>query len=371
MRRPHCLEVNLAAAIKQVVYTPIMTANRIVKPHEAEKILEKGWADFIGLGRALMADPKWPKKAKEEKDEEIRFCIGCMECLKKVLGENTDMRCAINTAVGQESVCRITPTTEPKVIFVAGGGPAGMEAARVAALRGHKVRLFEKEKLGGQLNLACLPPGKDDMKYFVDFEVKQLNKLGVKVQYDAFTAEMVSQKKPDAVIVATGGQPLMPSIPGINKKQVVTAWQVLKGEVGTGSRIVVLGGGEVGAETAEYLATKGKRVTIVEMLDSIAANIERTTRLLLMFSLNELGVTILTKAIAKEITDQGVIVDHMGKQEIVDADTIVLALGSEPVKKLADQLAESSTEFFVVGDCSEPRMLPDAVKEGFKVGLEL
>jgi len=371
MRLPHGLEVNLAAAVKQVVSIPVMTANRIVTPQEAEDILEQGRADLIGIGRGLIADPEWPRKAKEEQEANINFCIGCMQCIKRVLEDRIDMRCAINPAAGQEAECKITPATKPKVVFIAGGGPAGLEAARVSAIRGHKVHLFEKEKLGGQLNLACIPPGKDDIKLFLDFEKKQLDKLGIKIEYKTLTPEIVLQEKPDAVIVAIGAQPLVPSLTGIEKRNVVTAWQVLKEEVTTGSKVVVLGGGEVGAETAEYLVTKGKQVTIVEMLDSIATDMDRTSRLLLILNLGELGVKMLTKATAKEITDRGVVVDQRNKEEFIEADTVVLALGAQPNRELVEQIKKLDVELYIVGDCAEVRRLPDAVEEGFKAALKL
>jgi 2,4-dienoyl-CoA reductase-like NADH-dependent reductase (Old Yellow Enzyme family)/thioredoxin reductase len=370
-RLPHGLEVNLAAAVKQVVSIPVMTANRIVTPQEAEDILEQGKADLIGIGRGLIADPEWPRKAAEEQEDEIRLCIGCMYCIKRELEEGVDMRCAINTAAGQEAECKITPATRPKVVFIAGGGPAGLEAARVSALRGHKVHLFEREKLGGQLNLACVPPGKNDFRLFLDFEGKQLNKLGVKVEYKALTPEIVSQEKPDAIIVASGAQPFLPPLPGIENKNVVTAWQVLKKEVSTGGKVVVLGGGEVGAETAEYLAEEGKQVTIIEMLDNIATDIDRTTRLLLLFSLDELGVRMLTKATAKEITNRGVMVDHRGREKFIEGDTIVLALGAQPNQELADQLLKLGIELYTVGDCADVRRLPEAVEEGYKAALKV
>lgn len=371
MRLPHGLEVNLAAAVKQVVSIPVMTANRIVTPQEAEDILEQGRADLIGIGRGLIADPEWPRKAEEEQEDEIRLCIGCMYCIKRVLEDRVDMRCAINTAAGQEAECKITPAARPKVVFIAGGGPAGLEAARVSALRGHKVHLFERERLGGQLNLACVPPGKNDFRLFLDFEERQLNKLGVKVEYKALTPEIVAQGKPDAIIVASGAQPFLPPLPGIENKNVVTAWQVLKKEVSTGGKVVVLGGGEVGAETAEYLAEKGKQVTIVEMLDNIAADIDRTTRLLLLFSLDELGVRMLTKATAKQITNRGVMVDHRGREKFIEGDSVVLALGAQPNRELADQIKKLGIELYTVGDCADVRRLPEAVEEGYKAALKV
>jgi NADPH-dependent 2,4-dienoyl-CoA reductase/sulfur reductase-like enzyme len=372
MRLSHCLEVNSAEAVKKTVSIPVMTANRIVTPQEAEGILKQGRADLIGIGRGLVADPEWPKKAKEEREKEIRFCIGCMHCFRTVLENKIDMRCAINSAVGQEEECKIIPSIKPKVVLVAGGGPAGMESARVLALRGHKVRIFEKDKLGGQLNLACIPPGKEDMRLFLDFEKRQLLKLGVRVEdHKALTHKVISREKPDAVIVATGARPYIPSIPGVENENVVTAWQVLKEEVEVGSKIIILGGGSLGAETAEYLAVKGKQVSIIEMLDTIALDIERTSWLLLMFSLNDLKVKVFTKATAREITKQGVKIEYRGKNEFINADTVVLALGALPNRELADQLKYLNIEMYTVGDCDRVRKLPEAVEEGFKTALKI
>ena len=369
MQLPHGLEVSLAAAVKEVVNIPVMTANRIVTPQEAEEILERGSADLIGIGRGLIADPEWPKKAKEGQEDEIRFCIGCNKCQDRVLQEHIDIGCAINPSAGKEEASKITVASIPKVVFIAGGGPAGLEAARVSAVRGHKVRLFEKEKLGGQLNLASTPPGKDDMKFFLDFEEKQLIKLGVAIVYEALTPEIVSRDKPDAVIVATGAQPILPSLPGVEKKNVVTAWQILEGEVKTGHKVIVIGGGTVGAETAEYLGTQGRQVTLIEMMDSIASDMHRTSRLLLMFSLKDLGVEMLTKAVAKEINDRGVSIVYRGKVQFIEADTVVLALGSKSNRALSEQLERLNIEHSSVGDCVKPRILLDAIAEGFNAAL--
>jgi NADPH-dependent 2,4-dienoyl-CoA reductase/sulfur reductase-like enzyme len=371
MRLPHGLEVPLATAVKRVVSVSVMTANRIVTPQEAEDIVEQGRADLIGIGRGLIADPEWPKKAQEGRADEIRYCIGCMDCLKKILEEKTDLRCAINAAVGQEGVCKVVPAAEAKRVFVAGGGPAGLEAARVLALRGHTVRLFERDKLGGQLLLASAPHGKDDMRLFVDYEARQMSNLGIQIEHRELTSEIVSQETPDAVIIATGAQPVMQPLPGIEKNHVVTAWQVLKGEMVSGNKVAILGGGEIGAETAEHLALQGKQVMVVEMLDTIAADMDRTSQLLLLFSLNDLGVRMLTRATAKEIVDRGVLIDNRGKQELLEADTVVLALGAQPHRELADRIQALGIESHLVGDCVEPRRSADAVREAFETALRL
>jgi 2,4-dienoyl-CoA reductase-like NADH-dependent reductase (Old Yellow Enzyme family)/thioredoxin reductase len=370
MRVPRACYVYLATALKEVVSIPVMTANRIVTPQLAEEILEQGKADIIGIGRGVIADPEWAKKAIEGRELEIRHCIACQYCLSRATALG-DIRCAVNVAAGREAECRIAPATVPKTIFIAGGGPAGLEAARVATLRGHKVHLFEKEKLGGQLNLACIPPGKAEVRIFLDFEERQINQLGVKVENQELTPEAVKEGKPDAVVVATGARPLVPSLPGVEKQNVCNTWQVLRGEVTVGDRVVIIGGGEVGAETANHLAAQGKRVTIVEMMDRMVADGYPYGRELLLFDLAGLGVDLRTSTTAKEITDDGVVVDYEGKQELVKADTVVLALGTQPNNELFEQLKGIVDELYTVGDCAEARKLANAVEEGFKTALKL
>ncbi|MFC1982646.1 FAD-dependent oxidoreductase, partial [Chloroflexota bacterium] len=345
MRIPRACDVHMATAVKQAVSIPVMTGNRIVTPQLAEEILEQNKADLIGIGRGLVADTEWSKKAKEGREDEIRHCIACMHCIKTIYARE-ELRCAVNASAGQEAECKIVPVAKPKTVFIAGGGPAGLEAARVSALRGHKVHLFEKEELGGQLNIAGVPPGKAEIKLLLDFEKNQINKLGVKVEEKALTTEIVSQAKPDAVIVATGARPIVPSLPGIEKENVVTAWQVLKGEATPEGKVVILGGGEVGAETAEHLAKKGNQVTIVEMLDKVASDMDELSCHLLLFSLEDLGVKILTKATAREITDLGVVTDYRGKKQLIEAATVVLALGAQPNQELGNQLKKLGTQLY-------------------------
>jgi len=367
-RLPHCLDVHLSEAVKQVVTIPVMTANRIVTPQEAEEILEQEKADLIGIGRGLIADPQWPNKANDGLESEIRCCIGCMHCLKTVLEEREEMCCTVNAATGREGKCTIIPVKKSKIIFVAGGGIAGMEAARVAACRGNKVILYEKDKLGGQVNLSSVLPGKKDFKYIIDFQANQLNKHGVKIKYKELTVEEIKYKKPDTVIVATGAQPIAPLLPGAKNKNVVTAWAVLNGQIITGSKVVILGGGEVGAEIAECLASKGKRVTIVEMREGIAMDMDRTTRIFLISSLSSLGVEFLTKSTAKEIKKKGVIIDDRGKERFIQADLVVLALGAKSNFDLACQVKKMGINYHIVGDCVEARRMPEAISEGFFEG---
>ncbi|MBI2869032.1 MAG: FAD-dependent oxidoreductase [Chloroflexi bacterium] len=370
MRFPRGCNVYMAEAVKKAVSVPVMTSNRIVTPQEADDILAQNRADIIGLGRALIADSYWPRKAIEGREDEIRCCIACMHCVGTIFTRN-DLRCSVNAAAGQEADCKITASPEPKTVFVAGGGPAGMEAARVAALRGHKVRLFEKSELGGQLNLASLPPGKAEMKVFLDYLKKQMTDLGVAVERRDLTADMVTQARPDAVVVAAGASPKTPPIKGIDAKNVVTAWQVLRGDAVTKGRVVVLGGGQVGAETAEYLAEKGSPVTIIEMLERVADDMENISRQLLIYSLEDSGVRMLTRATVKEITESGVIIDRRGRQETIEADSIVLALGAQPVRELASQIEKDGARVYLAGDCARVGRLPDAVEGGYKAALKI
>jgi len=370
MRSPRGVLVHLAAAVKDVLSIPVMTSNRIITPELAEQILEQGKADLIGIARGLIADPEWPRKAQEGRQNEIRHCISCEHCFLVLQG--LPLACTVNPLAGREQELKITQADKAKTVFIAGGGPAGLEAARVAALRGHKVRLYEKDTLGGQLNIASMPPGKNEMALFVDYEREQLKRLGVQIEYRELNQEMVSQQKPDAVIVATGAHPKRPEIPGINNGNVLSAWQVLKEDIPKG-KAVVIGGRQIGAETAEFLATRGKEVTIVEASNEISRdNIHMPfTHSFLLLSLEHLGVNMLTETTVEKITRSGVIVKHKGQRLTIPADTVVLALGAESDRTLANQLAKLDIKLHIVGDCAGVGKMKKAIKEGFRAGLTL
>lgn len=257
-----------------------------------------------------------------------------------------------------------------------------MEAARVATLRGHKVTLYEKDKLGGQLNIAYVPPAKEDIKLLLDYEKVQMELLKVNIKNEELTTDKVKQGKPDAVVVATGARPVWPEFPGSHNKNVVTVWQVLDGSVVPTGKVVILGGGQYGAETAEYLAKKGCQVTIVTDTPDIL--IESRSRMseganykividsvYLRQSLRFLGVNILKNTGLEEITQNGVTVNRSGELSTLEADTVVLASGHESNKELADQLKETGIELYVVGDGSGVGKLAKAIKEGYKAGLAL
>jgi len=370
MRSPRGELVHLAAAVKDVLSIPVITVGRIVTPEQAEEILRQGRADLIAIGRGLIADPEWPRKAQEGRENEIRHCISCQHCFAVTTG--VPLACAVNPAAGRERELKITPASEVKTVFVAGGGPAGLEAARVAALRGHNVHLYEKDKPGGQLNLASVPPGKDEMKLFLNFERGQLEKLGVKLESRELDVEIVRQANPHAVIVATGASPIQPEIVGSENKRVISAWEVLRGAIPEG-KVVVIGGRQIGAETAEFLATKGNEVTLVEASSEIAPDMTHLvwSRDFLLLSLERLGVHLLTHTTMEEITKAGVVVNRDGQRFTIEADAVVLALGTQPNRMLAAELEKLGVEFHAVGDCAGVGKMVKAVREGFCAGLAL
>ncbi len=373
-RLPQGYLVHLALAVKDVVSIPVMVAGRILSPELAEKFLEQEKVDLIGIGRGIIADPEWPNKAKEGRENEIRHCIGCGVCAP---GPKI-RQCSVNPRWVHEAEYTITPATQVKNVFIAGGGPAGLEAAQIAALRGHKVTLFEKDRLGGQINIACVPPARQDIKLFLDYQKVQMELLKIKIKNEELTADKVKQAKPDAVVVATGAHPSWPDFPGSHNQNVVTVWQVLDGSVVPTGNVVILGGKQYGAETAEYLAAKGCQVTIVEESAEIASpssggadykvGLDATY---LRQSLRFLGVNIMTKTVFEEINGNGVTVNRKGERCTIGADTVVLALGHEGNKELAEQLKDLGIELYIVGDCSGVGRLQKAIKEGFKAGLAL
>ena len=281
--------VHLAEEVKKVVKIPVIAAVRINNPFLAEEIIASGKADFVCMGRPLIADPELPKKALEGKVEDIRPCIACNQgCLDRVF-TGLSVECCVNAAVGREAEAKIEPTSKPKKVVVVGGGPGGMEAARVAALRGHKVILYEKNsRLGGQLNLASKPPGREEIQNIVNYLSTQLNKLGVEVKLGVEAdVKLIEDLKPDVVIVASGVVPIIPEVEGIEKSNVFLAHDVLAEKVKVGDKVVVVGGGGVGCGVAEFLAQKGKNVTIVEMLEKLARDVGITTRWIVLLRLRQ------------------------------------------------------------------------------------
>jgi 2,4-dienoyl-CoA reductase-like NADH-dependent reductase (Old Yellow Enzyme family)/thioredoxin reductase len=363
--------VELAEAIKKVVTVPVIAMGRI-DPELGERALEEGKADLIAMGRALIADPELPNKVASGRLDDITPCIVCMECLDRVFS-NTPLECAVNARVGREAEYTIEPAQRPKKVCVIGGGPAGMEAARVAALRGHRVTLYEKDsRLGGQLIQAAIPPHKDRIIPLTRYLEAQSKKLSVKVELGKeVTQALLDEVKPDAVILAAGATPIIPKIPGARGDNTVTALDVLTERKKVGESVVVVGGGMVGCETAEFLAERGKKVTILEMLDEIGSDIGPILRSGVLARLKNAGVRMEADVKVVEMSEKGVRGVRDNVSEFFSGDTVVLAVGMRSENKLARSLEGKVKEFHLIGDCLKPGRIKEAIADGFRIGREI
>jgi 2,4-dienoyl-CoA reductase-like NADH-dependent reductase (Old Yellow Enzyme family)/thioredoxin reductase len=371
---PHGQLVKLAEQIKSVVSIPVIAVGAIT-PELGEEVLQQGKADFIAIGRGLLADPELPNKLLRGEPKDIRPCIRCIEmCNGRIANQRLGMgiRCAVNAEFGFESY-GIKPALRPKKVLVAGGGPAGMEAARVLALRGHQVTLYEKNReLGGHLIEASVPGFKEDLKDFKDWLIGQLKKLDVKIELcQEITAPNLDNFKSDALIVATGSTVFRPNIPGIDKPFVTTAIDILLGKSAPGNKTIIAGGGAIGCETALYLAQKGKKVIIVEMLPKVATDVP-STGMALITQLKENGVEILTNLKIVGITNEGVTAVDQSKNIVnVTGDKVVLAMGLRPEAGLYQELKGKFHDTYLIGDSLEPQRLAEAIRDGYRVGSTL
>jgi 2,4-dienoyl-CoA reductase-like NADH-dependent reductase (Old Yellow Enzyme family)/thioredoxin reductase len=365
--------VYLAEGIKQVVSIPVAAGNRINDPVLAERILLENKADLIAMATPLIADPDLPNKAKAGQLADIRMCTACCNCWDDLMRGKL-ITCSVNARVGKESEYPIIGAEKSKKVFVIGGGPAGMEAARVASQRGHQVTLFEREpELGGQLRYASLPPYKEEWNTFMNHLVSQLRKLNVRVRLnEECTVRMVEEDGPDAVIVATGATPIVPHIPGIDKDHAMTAIEALTRSKQVGQNIVIVGGGSIGCETAEFLFKMGKKVTVLEMLDRIGADIGEWNRWVVIDRLNAAGIRVETSSKVDLITEKGVrITRPNGLQEFFEADSVVIAVGMKSINKMANELNGKVAALYKAGDCVEPRKVRQAIEGGFLAGLQV
>jgi 2,4-dienoyl-CoA reductase-like NADH-dependent reductase (Old Yellow Enzyme family)/thioredoxin reductase len=364
----------LAEAIKEAVKIPVVAAGRLDDPELAEQILRDGKADFIGLGRGLIADPDWPQKAANGKVKEIRKCLACNDC-RIAIHTPRPIRCAVNPVAGREVKYEVMrPAEMRKKVVIVGGGPAGMETARVAVLKGHKVILFEaKNELGGMLNLGSTPPHKEILKSITEYYARELDRLGVDVRMGKkATTDLIIREDPDCVIVATGGVALIPDIPGIDKAIVVTALDALSCAKRTGQEVIVAGGGAVGCEVANYLAQQKKKVTIVEMLDTVGLDMDSWIWKHLSAELEKRNVKIMTSMKIDEITDQGIIViDRNCNKIFLKSDNVVLALGLRGSNDLSGKLEGKVKKVFTIGDAKLPRRIRESISEGYITAYNL
>ncbi len=393
----------LARGIREKVSVPVFASNRLGDPDVAERVLRSGAADMICWGRPLIADPDLPRKVREGRFDEIIRCVSCNQgCFDSIfLGRG--IFCAVNPTVGREGAEPVAGPSRPKKVFVAGGGPAGMQFALTASGLGHTVTLFEKaESLGGQIPIAAGPPAKGELLHIRDGMTRRLGRTNVEIRCGrSLTADDVKRERPDVVVVATGAEPICIRVPGVDKPHVVDAWDVLKGDVAhIGEKVVVVGGNAVGCETAEWIAAdglpdpetfmflachnaeneeklkalgtcNGRRITVIDMVDRIGANVGPSTRWVLMKNLRQHRVDLRTGTRLVEIGDDAVVVETGAGKERIEADTVVMAVGSRSVNGLAEELRPLDARVIVIGDAKSPRKFSDAIAEGYEEALNI
>lgn len=377
MGMPLGCNVHLAEGIKRAVNIPVSIAGRINDAAFADSILKEGKSDFISMARALHADPQFPNLSREGKLDDICLCIGCNQGCIDMLGTMVPVFCAINPIVGRERELAIRPAERKKRVVVVGGGPGGMSAARVAALRGHEVSLYEKgAELGGQLLWARKALKRGEIEQCVRYLATQLKKTGVDVHLNE---EMDTQKvyatKPDVVIMATGALPYIPFIPGTDRKLVCTYLDILSGRVEPGKRAVVIGGRLIGTQVAQLISGKGASVILTEPSPAVCADAGGRTKWLLLHSVQkDANIDIRLETSVERINDDSVILQSKGEvEEVKGVDTVVLCLGAASDNRLAEELKWEGKlpEIHTIGDCSLPRKMTEAIYEGYVTALHI
>ncbi len=367
-----------AETIKRALNIPVIVVGEIRDPALAEDILSSGKADFVALARPLLADPHWAAKAARGDDDRILKCISCDTC-RLNLSRNAPIRCLINPKLGREEWLHDPePASTPRKVMVVGAGPAGMEVARVAAARGHNVSLYEAESTlgGGQLALAKAPPYKDRLAWLEDYLARELDRVPVEQHLNTrVDAATVADESPDVLVVATGAAPLMPSIPGIDGDNVATAFAVLAGDgIPEGKRVAVLGGRQVGCETAEFLVERGCHVTIVARSPESQLVIEApaTYRNALLLRLRNAGVEFITEHDVKEIRPDGLtLVGADAAERDLIVDSVIVARGAVPQRGLAEDVGAAVPEVHTIGDSEDPRTIEEAMYEGTLLGRQI
>jgi 2,4-dienoyl-CoA reductase (NADPH2) len=366
--------VYVSEAIRRAARVPVSANIRITDPVLAERILEQGKADLIAVCTPLMADPDWPRKAREGHVDDIRLCTGCCNCWSDLAGSRKPIGCSVNARAGMETAYTVQSAPVRKRVWIIGGGPAGMECARVAAERGHEVTLVERHtELGGQLLYAEIPPHKQEWRVLTTYLTGQMAKLGVQVRLGAaVTAADVMAARPDVVVLATGAMPARLMLPGSDLPHVVSFLEVLTGRVEAGQRVVVIGGGCNGSETAEYLHETGRDVTVVELRAEMALDIDFWNRWVLLDRLESAGLRMIVNARPESITPEGVRVSiEGGPAELIPADTVVYAVGARPFNPLQEALEGMVPALMVIGDGGEPQRVRQAIDAGFRCGMEI
>jgi 2-enoate reductase len=365
--------VDMAAEVKKIVKVPVIAVGKLEIPELAGKVIAEGKADLVAIGRGLLSDPFWVKKIEEGRQKHIRPCVGCHEgCMARmVVGK--PMSCAVNPTSGRERAYTLKLTDRPKNVMVIGGGVAGMEAGRVATLRGHKVVIYEKsDKLGGHVLEASIMPFKADEQKLLTWYHTELEDLKVEIHIKTeVTLEFVLEKNPDEVIVATGSRPIVFNVPGAENQTVITACDLLEGRRQAGEKVVFIGGGQIGCEIALWLAQQGKKVTLVEKLDDLLIGgrpIPWMNRMMLLDLLKFHKVNVMTHASLFEVIDEGaVVIDRHFRRDTLPADTVIVAAGLEPEQNVYRLLKGHVANLYLIGDARKALNIMNAIWDAYEV----
>lgn len=373
--QPYGFFVRIAGDIKKAVNVPVSAVGRIVDSEMAERVIESGMADIVAMGRPLLADPDWGTKIAAGKACDIRRCISCNKGCTDAIQNRQFLSCVLNAENGYENSRSIQPAEQKKKVAVLGGGPAGLEAARVAALRGHDVTLFEKTtSLGGQLNIACVPPRKEEMRRAAQDLIHAVCNAGVHLcMGQTRTAEQLKEAGFEAVINAVGAHSAAPRIPGIDGVNVADAWKVLAGEQQVYGTVAVIGGGMVGCETAEYLAARGCKVSVIEMMDKIAAGESTTILPTLLENYKTYGVEQYPSHKVKEFRMDAVVCENKDGAEVtIPCDYIVLAMGARSNEFDAAALEAANIPVYSIGDAAgKAADISNAIRTGYDTACQL
>ena len=373
--QPYGFFVKIAGDIKKAVHVPVSAVGRIVDAEMAARVIESGMADMVAMGRPLLADPDWGTKIAAGKACDIRRCISCNKGCTDAIQNRQFLSCVLNAENGYENTRSIQPAAQKKKIAVLGGGPAGLEAARVAALRGHDVTLFEKTTtLGGQLNIACVPPRKEEMRRAAQDLIHAVCNAGVHLCIgQTRTAEQLKDAGFEAVINAVGAHSAAPRIPGIDSVNVADAWKVLAGEQQVYGTVAVIGGGMVGCETAEYLAARGCKVSVIEMMDKIAAGESSTILPTLLENYKTYGVEQYPSHKVKEFRMNAVVCENKDGAEVtIPCDYIVLAMGARSNEFDSAALEAASIPVYSIGDAAgKAADISNAIRTGYDTACQL
>ncbi|MBY0096113.1 NAD(P)/FAD-dependent oxidoreductase [Mesobacillus maritimus] len=372
---PQGWRTHLSQAVKAAVNIPVLAANVIRKPEFAEELLSSHTIDFVGIGRGLLADPEWVNKAAEGRECDIRNCISCLHCFESIFAGN--LECAVNPRMGRElEYDHLQKDGQGQTVAIIGAGPAGMESARVLALRGFKPVIFEKEAtVGGQLLLANKPPQKEKIDWLIEYLDNQLKQLGVEVRLNTMaTVEEISKLSPYAVFIATGADAFIPGIEGSNLEHVYTTTDILNGAVNLeGKNIAVIGSGMTGLETAELLAEQGNTVTVYEMATQIGAGAYFQNLIDVTTKLARLGVGLHPVHKLHKILDRSIVLEKLDTNEMVETpvDAVVLSLGVRPNNTIANEMKGNFANVKCIGDVNAPREIAQAMSEGYTEAFNL